>query len=98
MKFQNKNMSKNENKTKRIMQFVIVFVFGAAISQSFAQYEINTHTINNGGGTPLSGGDFVLTSSIGQLDASNELANGNYQLKGGFWHENNDLIFKNDFE
>ena len=46
----------------------------------------------------MSGGSYEMNSSIGQVDASDQMINGNLSINGGFWHENNDLIFKNGFE
>jgi len=81
---------------------ILVTLLTLIVSQSFAQYEIKKYTINNGGGK-MSGGNYEMTSSIGQVDASGTLSNGNYSLNGGFWHEANntpqgDLIFTNGFE
>jgi len=78
-----------------------IILLGLVISQSFAQYEIKRYSINSGGQTN-SGGDYQISGSVGQVDASNQLTGGNYSLNGGFWHPNNastdDLIFKNGFE
>jgi len=74
-----------------------LLIIGMAFSQSFAQYEIKKYTINSGGSTST-GGTYQVSGSIGQVDASSKLTSANYSLNGGFWHENNDLIFKNGFE
>ena len=79
-----------------------VIILGLAFSQTFAQYEIKKFTINNGGGK-MTGGIYEINSSIGQVDASNNLVGGNYMLNGGFWHKKDttpqpELIFKNGFE
>jgi len=70
-------------------------------SQSFAQYEIKKHTINSGGAS-MSGGNYQLTASIGQVDASNAMNSGSYNLTGGFWqpssNASNEIIFANSFE
>ena len=76
---------------------VVLIMLSLVYSQSFAQYEIKKHTINNGG-SRMTGGSYELNASIGQADASSTLSNGAYSLNSGFWHENNDLIFKNGFE
>jgi len=76
---------------------VILFLMSMVYSQSFAQYEIRKHTINNGGSV-MTGGSYEMNASIGQADASSTLSTNAYSLNGGFWHENNDLIFKNGFE
>ncbi len=46
----------------------------------------------------MSGGPYEMNSSIGQVDASNEMSSGSFSVNGGFWHENTDLIYKNGFE
>jgi len=79
---------------KRIICTVAISM---VINQSYAQYVINKHSINNGGGK-ITGGSYELNGSIGQNDASSSMSNGAYSLNGGFWHKNKDLIFKNRFE
>ena len=82
---------------KKLKLIPIMLVLGLAVSQSFAAFEIRKYSINSGG-SDMSGGIFEMKSSIGQVDASNTTSGGNFQLNGGYWHKNNDLIFKNDFE
>lgn len=50
---------------------------------AFADYEISWSTIDGGGGTS-SGGQYVLTGTIGQPDAAWS-SGGSYELLGGFW-------------
>jgi hypothetical protein len=52
-------------------------------SVSFSGYELSWYTIDGGGGTS-SGGQYVLTGTIGQPDAAYG-AGGNYELLSGFW-------------
>lgn len=85
------------NTLKNKGKLVILLVLGLAFTQAFAQYTISKHTINNGG-EKMTGGLYEMNSSIGQVDASNRMSNGNYSVTGGFWHENVDLIYKNNFE
>jgi hypothetical protein len=50
-----------------------------------AQYAINWHTIDGGGGTST-GGVYSVSGTIGQPDASQQtMTGGNYSLTGGFW-------------
>ena len=52
---------------------------------SFAQsYSIDWHKISGGGGTS-SGGQYSLSGTIGQPDASSAMTGGSYSLTGGFW-------------
>ena len=85
------------NTAFKYKKVIFPLILGMAFSQSFAQYEIKKYTINSGGST-ISQGQYELTSSIGQTDASNRQANGDYSLNAGFLQESNDIIFKNGFE
>jgi hypothetical protein len=62
-------------------------------------YEMKRFNLSSGGGV-IEAGAYKLTSSIGQVDASNDLISGDYKLQGGFFHQirTTDLIFKNGFE
>lgn len=84
-------------KQKIVKQFVLIFLIGTAFSQSFAQFEMRKHSINSGG-TQMTGGGFEMKSGIGQVDASTTMSSADYAINGGYWHENNDLIFKNNFK
>lgn len=83
----------NDNNSKKLICLLLAL---AVIGQAYAQLELSKHTINNGGNV-MTGGSFELKSSIGQVDASKPASGGDYQLNGGFWQQNNDLIFKNKF-
>jgi hypothetical protein len=48
------------------------------------QYSIDWHKIASGGGTGT-GGNFTLSGTIGQHDASAPAGGGNFSLTGGFW-------------
>jgi hypothetical protein len=64
-------------------------------------YVITKSTIDNGGGF-ASGGNFALTGTIGQPDASlNYATGGGYTVAGGFWtgmSSLEELIFADGFE
>lgn len=85
-------------KKHKIILFILLSLY---LGQSFAQYQLKKNTLNNGGGK-ISGGNYQMNFSIGQVDASNTLSGGDYTLNGGFWHKENsstsDLIFRNGFE
>jgi len=72
------------------------------LGHASAQFEIKKHSINNGGET-MASTNFEITASVGQVDASQQMTGEQFALIGGFWTEavsaqNNDLIFKDDFE
>ncbi len=73
----------------------------STFAQSGGDFVIVKSTIDGGGGTS-SGGDFVLSGTIGQPDASVETSRGgDFALAGGFWamvEEIMDLIFFDSFE
>ena len=57
---------------------------GLALAQS---YTISNETVDGGGYTTGTGGDYTLSGSAGQQDASTEGSGGGgtYTLTGGFW-------------
>lgn len=55
-----------------------------AFSASAQNYTISWYKVAGGGGTS-SGGQYSLSGTIGQPDASGALTGGNYSLTGGFW-------------
>ncbi|MCX7555067.1 hypothetical protein OS175_14415 [Marinicella sp. S1101] len=76
---------------------VMILILGMTFSSAFAQYEITKNTINSGGGT-LENGAYQLNGSIAQVDATVQMTEDEYALNGGFWQQNNDLIFRSGFE
>jgi hypothetical protein len=55
-----------------------------ALSASAQSYNITWYKVAGGGGTS-SGGQYSLSGTIGQPDASGALTGGNYSITGGFW-------------
>ena len=51
---------------------------------ALAQYAINWHTIDGGGGTST-GGVYSVSGTIGQPEAGGPMTNGQYSITGGFW-------------
>jgi hypothetical protein len=49
-----------------------------------AQYAINWHTIDGGGGTSTNG-QYAVSGTLGQPDAGGPMTNGQYAVTGGFW-------------
>ena len=67
-----------------ILSVGLLAVCGAAFAGE--PFAIDWHTVDGGGGTS-SGGDFLLTGTIGQSDASSAgapLSGGDFELVGGF--------------
>jgi hypothetical protein len=64
----------------------LFILFGLLLpATGFAQqYSIDWYKIAGGGGTS-SGGQYTLSGTIGQPDASGAMTGGNYSLTGGFW-------------
>jgi len=66
---------------KRILTITVVATAIAGV----AQYAIDWHTIDGGGGTST-GGVYSVSGTIGQPDASvTTMTGGPYSLTGGFW-------------
>ncbi|HKS36238.1 MAG TPA: hypothetical protein VJW76_03545 [Verrucomicrobiae bacterium] len=66
---------------KTFLQALVTLVILTGAAR--AQYAIDWHTIDGGGGTS-SGGTYTLSGTIGQPDAGT-LSGGTYTLQGGFW-------------
>jgi len=62
----------------------LVFGCWCLILSAHAQYAINWHTIDGGGGTST-GGVYSVSGTIGQPDAGGPMTNGQYSVMGGFW-------------
>ena len=97
-KNRNKNLNIKVTHTRRLLLVLSCLL----ASQALAQFSMKKHTINSGG-AKMTGGSYQLTSSIGQVDASNTLVGGTYSFKGGFWTHGtntntNEIIFENSFE
>jgi hypothetical protein len=67
------------------------------------QYKITNSTLDGGGGQS-SGGQFILTGTIGQPDAAMQaMSGGAFQLAGGFWGNgiagpHDEVLFMDSFE
>jgi hypothetical protein len=71
---------------RALMMLALCAVVGAtpAASQTGDGYDLSWNTVDGGGTTASSGGDYTLGGTIGQIDAG-ALAGGEYDLVGGFW-------------
>jgi hypothetical protein len=68
------------HKSTLSLSVVTVMLSAAAL----AQYSIDWHTIDGGGGTST-GGVYSVSGTIGQPDAGPKMTNGQYSVTGGFW-------------
>ncbi len=67
-----------------ILPALVLLALSAGAPSALAQYDLSWFTVDGGGGTFSTGGDFELGGTIGQPDAG-VLTGGTYQLEGGFW-------------
>jgi len=58
--------------------------YDAALAQSGDGYDLSWNTVDGGGHTVSSGGNYALGGTMGQPDAG-ALTGGRYTLVGGFW-------------
>jgi hypothetical protein len=73
-----------QSKTCRLA-LAFCFLFSAFSFRASGQnYSIDWHNISGGGGTSTNG-QYSLTGTIGQPDASGTMSGGSYSLTGGFW-------------
>jgi hypothetical protein len=60
---------------------LLLTVGGLALANGYA---ISSETVDGGGSTTGTGGDYTLRGSVGQQDASDQGSGGSYTLNGGF--------------
>ncbi len=79
---------------------VLIILNATAYAQTGGNFKITKSTID-GGGTS-NGGSFIVSGTVGQADATNELSGGNFKLTGGFWAQETvplpDGMFSDGFE
>ena len=63
---------------------VLLLLASVALAQSGGGYDLTWNTVDAGGYTFSTGGDYSLGGTIGQPDAG-VLTGGDYTLGGGFW-------------
>src|SRR6266498_2017750 len=61
----------------------LTVLIGLSASAALAQYAIDWHTIDGGGGTST-GGLYSVSGTIGQAD-SGKMSGGSYTIDAGFW-------------
>ena len=66
-----------------VSHLILCLVTFVPSPSAFAQYSIQWHTIDGGGGTST-GGDYSLSGTVGQPDAGT-MSGGDFALSGGFW-------------
>jgi hypothetical protein len=64
--------------------FLILFLLFSAALVHAQSYSIDWYKVAGGGGTSTNG-QYSLSGSIGQPDASVAMSGGNYSVTGGFW-------------
>jgi hypothetical protein len=69
---------------ERLACAAFCFLLSALCFSAAAQYAIDWHTIDGGGGTST-GGVYAVSGTIGQHDAGGPMTNGQYAVTGGFW-------------
>lgn len=79
-------------------------MFLAAPATAGDDFSIPWYSVDSGGEMTAEGGEFELSGTIGQWDASEarQLSGGDWRLTGGFWgltlEELTDLLFSDRFE
>jgi hypothetical protein len=74
------------NRQTRTSARVLVLLVFASTGTTFADFSIDWWTIDGGGDMWITGGNFELSGTIGQPDASTVvMTGGDFELTGGFW-------------
>lgn len=76
----------SSGRLKRAASLVLACGWWVLLSSgvALAQYSIDWHTIDGGGGAST-GSVYSVSGTIGQPDAGGLMSGGNYSLTGGFW-------------
>ena len=67
--------------------YLVILLLGVAspvLAETSAAYDLSWWTVDSGGATGLTTGEYTLSGTTGQPDAG-VLSNGDYDLAGGFW-------------
>ncbi len=81
-------------KTTLYVCFLLVSIFGLT---AYADYAILWHTVNGGGSVQQTGGDFTISGTFGQTDASAGWPAAPYKLTGGFWFGVSAVLYDLDY-
>lgn len=67
-----------------LLALVLLPLSRMVVAQSDGGYDLTWNTVDGGGYTFSTGGDYSLGGTIGQADAG-QMGGGDYTLSGGFW-------------
>jgi hypothetical protein len=67
-----------------LVLMAVLLTIGVAMAQTSGEYDLSWSTIDGGGGNS-SGGNYMLSGTIGQPDAGTAMSGDDYRLIGGFW-------------
>ncbi|HNO77964.1 MAG TPA: hypothetical protein PKN33_07870 [Phycisphaerae bacterium] len=81
-------------KTNTRLVMVMLTTLSMVTAAPAADFEMTWHTIDGGGGTSVAG-PFTLQGTVGQPDAG-VVANGAFELRGGFWSSALDVLVPGD--
>lgn len=81
---------------------VLLLTVNAVSAAALAEWQLDWSTIDAGGGLEAEGGEWTLSGTIGQWDATADaaLSGGDWELSGGFWSADapaDDRIFGDRF-
>lgn len=76
-------------KKKRLLLILYLIILMSVLAtpvlaETSATYDLSWWTVDGGGAVGLTSGNYALSGTAGQPDAS-ALSNGDYDLTGGFW-------------
>ncbi len=77
--------------TKRTIKILVAAFCGLATFTAMGawfggDFDLSWYTVDGGGGSSSTGGDFELSGTIGQPDAG-AMTGGDFEMTGGFWFE-----------
>jgi hypothetical protein len=76
-------MTRTTRSPARLLALAATILAGVALADV---YTVDWYTIDGGGETFCVGGDFELSGTVGQPDATTTvMAGGEFEISGGFW-------------
>ncbi len=71
---------------KWLVALALLLAGGSLVyAQTGSLYELVSWTVDVGGDTPITGGDYEVLSTVGQPEAAPDVSGGAYVIQSGFW-------------
>lgn len=91
----------NARSARRYRRSLLFWLSMLAAGAGAQTLDVTRHVVAGGGGHSV-GGNFSMSGTVGQPDASASISGGAFEVRGGFWmaaaRAGPDLVFRDGFE